>query len=325
MVLAVADHVEFFGSPDLKNWRKLGAFGEHYGAHGGVWECPDLFSVPVDNTGENKWVLIVNINPGGPNGGSATQYFVGDFDGNTFTCDTAPNITQWLDHGPDNYAGVTWSNAPDDRLIFLGWMSNWDYANVVPTTIWRSACTLPRELDLTRVDGMIRARSKLVPSLQSILTDQQTVSVDAIEDTLDLSNLTTKAPSQFVLKGLIQAGDFNIVLSNEVGQHITFGFDSTQNVYYIDRQHAGRNDFSANFNKIATAPRFSADSIIQFTMVADVSSLELFMDDGLTVMTAIFFPDSTMSQLHITASTRLVVRSLEFAAVDRIWTNQSNK
>ncbi len=150
MTLAAQDRIMFYSSPDLIQWSLESEFGENTGAHGGVWECPDLF--PMDVNGEEKWVLLVSINPGGPNGGSATQYFVGEFDGNSFHNENPGTEPLWIDHGKDNYAGVTWSDIPekDGRRIFMGWMSNWQYANQVPTERWRSAMTLPRELILDR-------------------------------------------------------------------------------------------------------------------------------------------------------------------------------
>src|SRR6476661_10743096 len=146
MTLATKDRITFYASGDLKSWTKQSEFGESVGAHGGVWECPDLF--PMAYKGQTIWVLLVSINPGGPNGGSATQYFTGQFDGQKFT--PYQTDTRWLDYGPDEYAGITWSNT-GNRKIFLGWMSNWLYANVVPTVRWRNAMTIPRELHLKQV------------------------------------------------------------------------------------------------------------------------------------------------------------------------------
>ena len=152
MALAAQDRNQFYKSTNLKDWEYLSDFGKNIGAHGGVWECPDFFEIKVQGTNETKWVLIQSLNPGGVNGGSGTQYFVGDFDGKTFTLD--PNFEQkvskekgvWIDYGKDNYAGVTWNNIPDSdgRRLFIGWMSNWDYAQQVPTTTWRSSMTIPR-------------------------------------------------------------------------------------------------------------------------------------------------------------------------------------
>ena len=128
LTLAVGQEVRFYSSPNLKDWTYESNFGEGQGSHGGVWECPDLFELPVAGTNQKKWVLIVNINPGGPFGGSATQYFVGTFDGHKFV-NESPKATKWMDFGKDHYATVTWSNAPQNRVIALAWMSNWQYAN----------------------------------------------------------------------------------------------------------------------------------------------------------------------------------------------------
>ena len=148
LVLAAALEKEMwiYSSPDLKNWTKESSFGHGYGAQEGVWECPDLMELPVRGTDRTKWVLICNINPGGPFGGSAAQYFVGDFDGKTFTCDTKPEVTKWMDYGKDHYAAVSWSNTPEKRHTVIAWMSNWQYANNVPTRQFRSANTLPRDI-----------------------------------------------------------------------------------------------------------------------------------------------------------------------------------
>ena len=128
-----------------------------------MWECPDLFV--LNDHGKNRWVLIANINPGAPNKGSATQYFLGQFDGHSFIA--SDTITRWLDYGPDEYAGITWSNT-GERKIFLGWMSNWRYAGDVPTSIWRNAMTLPRELTLKQAGGKTYLASEPVVELKRI-------------------------------------------------------------------------------------------------------------------------------------------------------------
>ena len=125
-----------FSSTDLKQWKYSSSFGRGEGAQNGVWECPDLFKLNVDGSDQEKWVMICSINPGGPFGGSATQYFVGDYDGKTFTPDRDAdgNVpTKWMDFGKDHYATVSWSDAPSGRRSIIAWMSNWQYADVVPT------------------------------------------------------------------------------------------------------------------------------------------------------------------------------------------------
>ena len=159
MALATKEKTLLYTSQDLKEWEKLSEFGEKTGAHNGVWECPDLFPMQVEGSNEQKWVLIQSLNPGGYNGGSGTQYFVGDFDGKNFEPVAGMEALEekhpfWIDFGRDNYAGVTWSNIPDEdgRHLFLGWMSNWLYAEKVPTETWRSSMTVARELKLIKED-----------------------------------------------------------------------------------------------------------------------------------------------------------------------------
>jgi sucrose-6-phosphate hydrolase SacC (GH32 family) len=141
MTVALPDlhQIAFYSSPDLKSWKHLSNFGPA-AEIGGCWECPDLFKL------KNKWVLLVSLNPGGFQIGSGTQYFIGQWNGKEFIADDSK--TRWLDYGRDNYAGVTFNNALEDRKIFLGWMSNWEYAHTFPTQPWRGAMTLPRELTL---------------------------------------------------------------------------------------------------------------------------------------------------------------------------------
>ncbi|MFN8582028.1 MAG: glycoside hydrolase family 32 protein [Gemmatimonadaceae bacterium] len=164
VVLAAGDHAEFWASPNLTTWTKLSEFGKGLGSHDGVWECPDFFPMVVDGTTERRWVLLQSVGQGHPNGGTGTQYFIGDFDGTRFTVDpqfaraVQHGNAQWVDFGRDDYAGVTWSNAPDGRRLFLGWMSNWQYATRVPTTSWRSAMTVPRELTLVKAASGYRLR-----------------------------------------------------------------------------------------------------------------------------------------------------------------------
>jgi len=187
MTLAAKDRITFYSSPNLKNWSKESEFGQTLGAHGGVWECPDLF--PLKLNGKTHWVLIVNLNPGGPNKGSATQYFVGQFDGHNFT--TTDTTTKWLDYGPDEYAGVTWGNT-GNRRIFLGWMSNWLYGTQVPTTTWRSAFTIPRELKLFSYNRSIFVGSLPVEEFGLLKTKTFTFKNLDLKRSHDFTGLTGK-------------------------------------------------------------------------------------------------------------------------------------
>lgn len=473
MVFAAWDHVKFYSSPDLKNWTYLSDFGKDWGGHGGVWECPDLFPLIVENTGEKKWVLLLSINPGGPNGGSTTQYFVGDFNGKNFTLDedfaktlgsetgkrkraytpsgivftsfegnsydewnvdgsafgtspaegnlvsqigvegytgnylvhsqfngdqsvgtlTSPpftidkpyinfqigggndklktaitllingevvrtaagansdrmnwhgwdvsefkgqrasiqiidkntggwghiNVDQimfsdrlarpaidkavWLDWGRDNYAGVTWSDTPDGRRIFIGWMSNWDYAQVVPTEKWRSAMTIPRELKLIKTAEGFRLQQIPVNELQRLRSENYVLEKTALNGKLDVTGKINFSASttEIILTGEnIKDKPFGIELSNSKGERYSVGYDPVARHFFSDRTNAGKKEFSTVFaEKIHIAPYRINDGKIEMRLFFDVASCELFAEDGTVVMTDIFFPNEDFTTLKI--------------------------
>ncbi|MCU7548701.1 glycoside hydrolase family 32 protein [Chitinophagaceae bacterium LB-8] len=312
MTLATKDRITFYSAPDLKNWKKESEFGDKLGAHGGVWECPDLF--PLDHNGKKTWVLIVNLNPGGPNGGSATQYFLGDFDGTTFTpSDTA---TRWLDYGPDEYAGITYSNT-GGRKIFLGWMSNWLYADKVPTEKWRSAMTIPRDLGLKQIDNnllVVSSPSKELTKIQSKSVALQNLNVTK---PFDLSTKVGQVsiPCRIDLN-MDKAADFSIVLSNDKGEEVLIGYDHNNSQYFIDRTKSGKVDFHKEFAARHVAPRFLKNSKMDMTLVVDVSSVEMFADDGLSVMTEIFFPTKPFNKISIQSADGVLIRKLNYAQLN---------
>ena len=188
MLLAVGQEMEIHTSADLKEWKKESTFGAKQGAHGGVWECPDLVELPVEGTGRKRWVLICNLNPGGPFGGSAAQYFVGSFDGKTFV-NESPAVTKWLDWGKDNYATVTWSNAPQERCIALGWMSNWQYQAILPTKQYRGENTIARDLTLYDQGGELYLKSSPSPEIKKIRKEKVSMPSFNVSDTYDIAEL----------------------------------------------------------------------------------------------------------------------------------------
>ncbi len=308
MTLATKDRITFYSSPDLKSWSKESEFGSDAGAHGGVWECPDLF--PLKHNGKDVWVLIVNINPGGPNQGSAAQYFLGDFDGKDFKAYSKK--TKWMDFGTDNYAGVTFSNT-GNRTILMGWMNNWQYANKVPTPNWRGATTVPRELGLTDVDKELYLTSVPVKELDALAGKTNSLGTVNVKNSYDLTAKTGGKYDTFKLTLTAPAtSDFSIVLANEKGNELLIGYDKATNAYYIDRTKSGKTDFEKDFGKRSTAPRLSTDKTISLTLLVDVASAELFADNGLSVMTGVFFPDQAMTKLSIKSTTGVALGALTY-------------
>jgi fructan beta-fructosidase len=309
MTLATKDRITFYSSPNLKEWTKLSEFGEKLGAHGGVWECPDLF--PLTLNGKTHWVLLVSINPGGPNGGSATQYFVGQFDGKTFTPQTTTQ--KWVDWGKDNYAGVTFAGT-GARKVFLGWMSNWEYANQAPTSPWRSAMTAPRDLALKQVGQELYLTSTPAPEVAKLAQTAQTLKNLTVKNELGLSDKLKITSPQFQLRlSTKQLQDFAVVLSNAGGEELVIGYDKKANNYFIDRSKAGLTDFSDKFAGRHPGPRLATGPASDLTLLFDATSVELFADGGLTAMTEIFFPKQPFTQLKLRSATGITLDALTYA------------
>lgn len=300
MTLAVGNHVEFRASKNLKDWSKVGEFGKNAGAHGGVWECPDLFPLKIEGTAVEKWILIVNMNPGAPNFGSGTQYFVGTFDGTTFKNDNAPEETLWVDYGRDNYAGVTWFNAPNNRRLFLGWMSDWSYANKVPTTTWRSANTIPRELSLKNTANGARLFQVPVKELEILRGTTTELKGQTLTQSLDL-NASSKCHELLLNFDLTKtnAKDFGVELSNAKGEKVLIGYETETKRFYIDRSNSGKKDFEKGFAGKHYAQREETNTILKMNLVIDVASVELFTDDGAMAMTDIFFPTEDFNKITL--------------------------
>ncbi|MBN9383900.1 MAG: glycoside hydrolase family 32 protein [Chitinophagaceae bacterium] len=315
MTLATKDRVTFYSSVDLKNWTKESEFGKGQGAHDGVWECPNLFPMQMGDT--VYWVLLVSTNPGGPNGGSGTQYFIGQFDGKKFY--TGGSTVKWIDYGPDDYAGITWNNT-GRRKIFLGWMSNWIYANQVPTTAWRNAMTLPRELKLAHAGEDTYLSSLPVKELTGLSGKPVVINKMQVDTLTDLSGRLPATGPQYRLEVHADSlKDFFISCSNVQGQQMILGYEKASNRWYIDRALSGKTDFNKEFPKKIFAPRVAVTPALDLTLVMDVSSLEVFADKGLTVMTAIFFPDSPLTRLRIGSKEPWEIRGLTFTPLRSIW------
>ena len=284
MALAVKDHIEFYGSPDLKRWDKLSEFGKEIGNHNGVWECPDLFQLK-DSDGNTRWVLFVSIGNGGPQGGSATQYFIGDFDGKNFSAQDT--VTRWMDYGADNYAGVTWSDIPesDGRRLFIGWMSNWQYARLVPTDSWRSAMTLPREISLVKQLNDYELKFKPVKELNSILGEQKIFNRSAT-----IRNGTLLTVTDSVIK------NFRLVLSNQKQDSVVITLTSQELIF--DRSHSGIINFHEAFPQIHIM-EMSKIPVTQVDLFVDASSIEIFINDGERVLTELVFPTEPYNRISL--------------------------
>lgn len=291
MSLAVGDQIHFYSSPNLKEWKFESSFKPTDDLKGlGVWECPDLFSIK-DDAGATKWVLIVNHGDKTPNGGSGTRYFVGNFDGHQFVNEQA---SLWMDAGPDFYAAVTYSNVPNGNRILLGWMSNWQYAQKVPTETWRSAMTLPRELSLSKENGKYFLRQKMVEGFNSIVKHDYIAlmpKMPYISPKLDLSQ--TMIDIDFYKN----ATNWSIGFSNENNERFVIVCEN--NKIFTNRSESGLIDFNENFaNKRFELP-FTEEGIKNVRLILDRASVEMIFNDGKYSMTNIFFPTEKYTKFNV--------------------------
>ena len=279
LILAAGQEMRIYSSKDLKEWKYESSFGKEYGNHGGVWECPDLFKVKSERVKGEKWVLLCNINPGGPFGGSATQYFVGQFDGHQFTCESKPEVTKWMDYGKDHYATVSFANAPEGRRTVLAWMSNWQYANQVPTLQFRSANSIPRDLGLFEFQG--ETYVSVVPSPEMLAARGAKVKqpTEACEMVVDVKKQT------------------EIVLSNDKGEQVVMKYDAAKQTFSMDRTQSGDVSFSQDFPCVTEAPTYG--TIKQLRLFIDRCSIEVFDAEGKMAMTNLVFPSEPYTHLQV--------------------------
>ena len=312
MMLAVGQHMEIYSSVNLKDWKKESEFGAMQGAHGGVWECPDLVEIPVEGTRQKKWVLICNLNPGGPFGGSAAQYFVGSFDGKTFV-NESPTLTKWMDWGKDNYATVTWNNAPDGRCVALGWMSNWQYANNVPTRQYRSANTIARDLTLYRVGEELYLKSTPSPEVKKARGEKVSKPSFNVAGEYEVASLLDDNKGAYEVELVIQnqgASKIAFCLLNEKGEKVSMYYDLARRQFVMDRSESGAVDFSKDFPAVTVAPA-DTDKELTLRLFVDRSSIEAFGEDGKFVMTNLVFPSLPYNKLRFTSDEKgYTVKSL---------------
>lgn len=288
LILAAYDKAMIYTSPDLIHWQESSTFGIPGDTR--LWECPDLFPMTVKGSGQTKWVLMVSIQKLAPNGGTATSYFVGDFDGKKFIAN--PKDQKWLDYGKDNYAFVTWSNLPGPFIRGIGWMSNWQYAQAVPTKKWRSAMTLPRDLTLQKINGSY------------VLSSMPTAEVfDVFEPAASMAMLSDK-PVQIPeacyldVKWVPGASEEKISIFNQQGDTLIIGCQRQENRIFVDRTKAGESSFSKDFagKHYGVLPVWR--DTLSLRIFLDVASLEVFANNGECSMTEIFFPATPLNMLQ---------------------------
>ena len=291
MILAAGQEMQIYSSANLKDWKYESSFGHEYGNHGGVWECPDLMKMKVKGTDKEKWMLICNINPGGPFGGSATQYFIGQFDGHKFTCEDEPSETKWMDYGKDHYATVTFDNAPDGRRCAIAWMSNWQYANQVPTKQFRSANSIVRDLGLFEYKGETYCSVLPAKEMDAVRGAKVNAPTEACEIVVDLK------------------GDAQITLRNAKGERVVMTYDDAEETFDMDRRRSGNVSFSDAFPVATSSPTYG--KIRQMRIFVDRCSVEAFDSDGKMVMTNLVFPTVPYDKIIVKGKAKATIYKIK--------------
>lgn len=331
-----AEHkVRFYGSDNLKAWTLLSEFGPA-GATGGVWECPDLFELPLPGTNDKRWVLVVNMNPGSVAGGSGGQYFIGRFDGTQFVADrdslipprpgrSASESAHWFDYGPDYYAAVSWSDVPasDGRRLWLGWMSNWEYGGDVPTSPWRSAMSIPREVGLSRTAEGIRLVQKPAREMES-LRDRHFAfkSGDVSEANAWLKERHVQGDQLELMVEFAprSSGTEGVKVLKSDTEATVIGVDRQRGRAFVDRTQSGNVTFHQKFSGVYDAPLAVHDGRVKLHLFVDASSVEVFVNDGERVFTSLVYPSAASRGVELFGSmTSARITSLNVWTLKSIW------
>ena len=291
MILAAGQQMSIYSSKDLKEWKHESDFGAEYGNHGGVWECPDLMKMNVKGTNKDKWMLICNINPGGPFGGSATQYFIGQFDGHKFTCEDEPSETKWMDYGKDHYATITFDNAPEGRHVGIAWMSNWQYANQVPTKQFRSANSIVRDLGLFEYKG------------------ETYCSITPAKEMLAARGARVSQPTEACEIVVTVKGDAQITLRNAKGERVVMTYDDEEETFDMDRRRSGNISFSDAFPVATSSPTYG--KVRQLRIFVDRCSVEAFDGDGKMCMTNLVFPSTPYDKIIVKGKAKAAIYKIK--------------
>ncbi|MFT3891504.1 MAG: glycoside hydrolase family 32 protein [Anaerolineales bacterium] len=313
MLLAAGNKVVFYVSADLKLWKQSGSFGNGYGSTDGVWETPDLFQLPVEGTDETRWVLTVGVGAGHIAGGSGTQYFIGDFDGKTFTSENPEDTVLWADFGADYYAPQSWSDEPNQRRLMIGWMNNWQYARLVPTDDWNGAFSVIRELSLRRTADGIRLIHKPISELQSLREEHQHWQEQVIQSNTNLlagvQGRALEIIAEFKITDTTE--DFGFRLRVGENEHTDIRYSVKEKRLSLDRRNSGQVDFHEDFPKTHSAALSPIENTIRLHIFVDNCSVEVFANDGLTVITDQIFPDEASQGLEIFTEGEVILHSLD--------------
>ena len=294
LVLSVEHMVQFYSSPNLKDWKHLSNFGP-VGDTSGVWECPDLTQVPVEGIpGKKKWLLQTSQN-------ASMQYFVGEFDGVSFKNENKTTAILRPDYGPDYYAAIAYNQLPATVLpTAIGWVNNWNYANDIPTTPWKSAMSLPRNLSVKKINNNWILMQKPVPAVNALRKQLITLSTEVVA----ANKLLPVKSTQFEMELSIEPASTSICgikLAKAGDDYFEIGYDAAKQLFYVDRSKTGNISFNENFKKLTRFEKSIAlkNKKLQLHIYFDNSIVEIFVNDGEAVFTAQIFPEENNSAIEL--------------------------
>lgn len=327
MVVSVDQKLWFYNSPDLKKWEMTGEFGLGHGSHAAVWECPDLFELPIEGTGEKKWVLTVSIGNNTATKGSKAQYFIGSFDGRTFKNDNKPAVTLWSDYGKDFYAAVSYSDIPeeDGRRIWLGWMSNWRYPFSMPTGTWKGNMSIPRELKLRDIPGEgIRLVQEPIVELEALRGkpekfEKQTLTAGGSNPMAGIRGTSFETELEFAVES---EHVFGIKFRKGSDQETIIRYEPKSKELIFDRLESGKSDFEENFAEQMSAPLQTKAGKIKLRLFVDETTVEVFANDGEAVLTNIMFPDSPSTELELFSEGEVTLNKGVYYPMRSIWRDE---
>ncbi|QYR22368.1 GH32 C-terminal domain-containing protein [Paenibacillus sp. sptzw28] len=297
MVVSAGDRVRFYTSANLKSWTYASEFGRAAGSHAGTWECPDLYEMAVDgNPANKKWVLAVSVSSGAPAGGSGIQYFVGQFNGTSFTNDNSDDTVLWMDYGSDNYASISFGDVPvaDGRRILLGWMNNWSYGQSIPTSIWRGSLTIPREAKLVSAGSGVRLAQAPVTELNALRGvssswRNQIITPASGNLLTGVTGSTVEIVAEFQ-NDTATASEYGFKVRKGTNKSTVIGYNKASSKLFVDRTASGDAKFNAAFAARHEAAMTPDNKKVKIRIYVDRSSVEVFANNGMTVISDQIFP-----------------------------------
>jgi fructan beta-fructosidase len=325
-VLAREKRVRFFGSPNLRTWTALSDFGPE-GSTAGVWECPDLFPLAVEGEPTDKrWVLVVSINPGGPAGGSGVQYFIGQFDGTRFVNENSPDRVLWVDYGKDFYAVQSFSDIlkADGRRVWIGWLSNWQYAQQEPTSPWRTALSIPRRVQLKKFPDGIRLVQEPIAELRRLRECELRVNNRTLSEANKLLAERPGGSWEMILDLAVGgAAELGLKVRKGSSEETVIGVRQSTSEVFVDRTRSGNTTFHEKFTGTHAGP-LRPGNVVRLHVFVDWSSVEVFANNGETVLSERIFPSAASGRVELFATGGdASVKSLQMWKLRSIWERQA--